>query len=178
MTLDEISHKAKQCSLKVCSNPNTILFLHPRILIIPDLTQAAQKVRYLSELFVRADNVQKKKIVALNKLTAMNKSLEEEVQRLKQIPVDAISKAKQLEKNWSESDLKRAKKEEELRNPMLDFSRIASERDDFQTRVAEWPHKKKIIYRKGVVQGWGNQLAYYRAERCRRRQRQLQQDLF
>ncbi|KAF3458020.1 hypothetical protein FNV43_RR02683 [Rhamnella rubrinervis] len=81
--------------------------------------------------------MQKKKIVVLNKLTAMNRSLEEEVQRLKQIPVDAISKAKQLEKNWSESNLKRAKKEEELRNPMLDFSRIASERDDFQTRSAE-----------------------------------------
>ncbi|KAF3450437.1 hypothetical protein FNV43_RR06518 [Rhamnella rubrinervis] len=109
----------------------------------------AQNVQY-SELFARVNNVQKKKTAALNKLTATNKSLEVEVQRLKQIAADATSKAEQLEKNWYEVDLKRIEKKEELRNLMLDFSRVASEGDDLQTRAAEWPRKKKIVYRKVV----------------------------
>ncbi|KAF3456013.1 hypothetical protein FNV43_RR00656 [Rhamnella rubrinervis] len=41
-------------------------------------------------------------------------------------------------------------REEELRNLTLDFSRIASERDDLLTRATDWPRKKKIVYRKGV----------------------------
>ncbi|KAF3451147.1 hypothetical protein FNV43_RR07238 [Rhamnella rubrinervis] len=96
------------------------------------------------------DNTWKKKTAALNNLTATNKSLEEEVQRLKQIAADAISKAKQLEKSWFNADLKWSEKEEELRNLKLDFSRIATERDDLQNRAANWPRKKKIVYRKGV----------------------------
>ncbi|KAF3432349.1 hypothetical protein FNV43_RR27089 [Rhamnella rubrinervis] len=50
----------------------------------------------------------------------------------------------------SETDLKLAKKEEELRNLRLDFSRIAFEWDGLQMRAAAWLSKKKNDYRKGV----------------------------
>ncbi|KAF3453134.1 hypothetical protein FNV43_RR03569 [Rhamnella rubrinervis] len=78
-----------------------------------------------------ADSALKKKTMSLNKLIATNKSLEDEVQRLKQIVADATSEAEQLEKNWFQANLKRTEKEEELRNLTLDFSRIPFERDDF-----------------------------------------------
>ncbi|KAF3441557.1 hypothetical protein FNV43_RR15471 [Rhamnella rubrinervis] len=99
MTFEDISHEAKQCALKV-----------------------AQNCRFLAEAVIKADNACKKRMAALNKLTATNKSLEEEVQGLKQIAADAVSETEQ----------------------------VASERDDLQTREAEWLRKKRIVYRKGV----------------------------
>ncbi|KAF3454135.1 hypothetical protein FNV43_RR04582 [Rhamnella rubrinervis] len=76
MSLKDIGHDAEQCALKL-----------------------AQDCRYFTEMIIKMDNVFKKKTTALNNLTTMNKSLGDEVQCLKQTVVDAISKAKQLEKN-------------------------------------------------------------------------------
>ncbi|KAF3433514.1 hypothetical protein FNV43_RR24616 [Rhamnella rubrinervis] len=84
---------------------------------------------------LKADNAWKKKATALNNLAATNKKLDEEVQRLQQIAADTIRKTEQLEKNWSEADLKLTEKEEKLRNLRLDFLRFASERNELQAQV-------------------------------------------
>ncbi|KAF3451262.1 hypothetical protein FNV43_RR07357 [Rhamnella rubrinervis] len=87
------------------------------------------------EAVIKADNAWKKKATALNNLAAINKKLEEEVQRLKQIAAGTISKTEQLENNWFEANLKLTEKDEELRNLRLDFSRLASERDELQAQA-------------------------------------------
>ncbi|KAF3443638.1 hypothetical protein FNV43_RR13328 [Rhamnella rubrinervis] len=112
--------------------------------------QLAQDCRYLYEVAIKADNAWKKKTMMLNNLAATNKSLEEEVQHLIQIAVGATNKTEQLKKNWPEADLKLTKKEEELRNLRLDFSRLALERDELQAQAAVWLNKRKIVCCKGV----------------------------
>ncbi|KAF3455225.1 hypothetical protein FNV43_RR05673 [Rhamnella rubrinervis] len=88
--------------------------------------ELAQDCRYLIEAVIKTDSAWKKKTSALNNLTVTNKSLEEK------------------------TDLKLVEKEEELRNLRLDFSRIASERDELEMRAMAWPSKKKTVCRKGV----------------------------
>ncbi|KAF3438881.1 hypothetical protein FNV43_RR17156 [Rhamnella rubrinervis] len=71
---------------------------------------------------------------------------------LKQITVDATSRVELPEKNWSKAKLNLSKKEKELESLRLDFTRIASERDELQTQAAAWPYKKRIIYpRKDMI---------------------------
>ncbi|KAF3443386.1 hypothetical protein FNV43_RR13068 [Rhamnella rubrinervis] len=97
--------------------------------------QRAQDCRYFTKTITKTDNALKNKSVVLNNLFATNKSLEKEVQCLKQIATDAVNKAKQLEKCWSEADLKWVEKEEELRNLRKMIQR-------FKAGEVDWPTPK------------------------------------
>ncbi|KAF3432294.1 hypothetical protein FNV43_RR27034 [Rhamnella rubrinervis] len=55
-----------------------------------------------------------------------------------------------LERKWSKVDLNLSKKEKELESLRLDFSKVATERDELQAKISIWLGKKKNIYLKGV----------------------------
>ncbi|KAF3446505.1 hypothetical protein FNV43_RR11684 [Rhamnella rubrinervis] len=106
MTLDEIGLKAEQSALKL-----------------------AQDAKYLYDAVIKVDKAFKKKAEAYNNVVAVNKTLEEDSLALKQTVEDTMKRAEQLERKWSEADLKLIKKERELEAFRLDYAKVFGERD-------------------------------------------------
>ncbi|KAF3455413.1 hypothetical protein FNV43_RR00038 [Rhamnella rubrinervis] len=144
MTLDEIGLEAEQSTLKV-TNP-ILTFL--RAFILPNansrsVLQLAHDAQYLYNAVIKVDKVFKKKAKAYNSIMVANKTLEEDNLALKQTAVEAAKRAEQLERKWSEADLKLIEKDKELEALRLDYAKVAGERDAFviekneqQARVA------------------------------------------
>ncbi|KAF3436641.1 hypothetical protein FNV43_RR19387 [Rhamnella rubrinervis] len=97
--------------------------------------RAAQDYGFLYEGWYKADSAFKKKIVVVNSIMVANKLVEEEVQHLKQIATDATSRAKHLEKGWSEANLKLVEQDRELEYLSPNFSKV---------RETSWPTPELI----------------------------------
>ncbi|KAF3434751.1 hypothetical protein FNV43_RR21836 [Rhamnella rubrinervis] len=116
MPLEDICHEAEQGALKL-----------------------AQTSKYLYEAVVKVDSAFKKKVEAHSSVVATNKILEADILEFKQAAIDANARAEEAEKKWSEANQKLSEKERELESLRLDFSRVAAERDEWQTRGSAWP---------------------------------------
>ncbi|KAF3441543.1 hypothetical protein FNV43_RR15457 [Rhamnella rubrinervis] len=135
MTFYEISFEAEQSALKL-----------------------AQDARYLRDAIIKVDKTYKKKVEAYNSLVVANKTLEEDSLALKQSATEATKRAEQLEKKWSEANLKLIEKEKELEALKLDYAKVVgerdaltTERDELATKVARWPRAKRYIYKKATI---------------------------
>ncbi|KAF3457344.1 hypothetical protein FNV43_RR02001 [Rhamnella rubrinervis] len=128
MALDEVGLEAEQNALK--------------------LTQDA---RYLYDAIIKVDKAFKKKVEAYINVVAANKTLEENSLALKQTAMEAMKRAEQLERKWSEADQKLIEKDRKLEAFRLDYAQVTGERETMQARVAQWPRAKKHIYKKAAI---------------------------